>query len=1039
MSKKYIRIASWFGRATTEEVLKGTISTEKESNTQSGNESTIKKISEGNLIITILLEKLLTSSPNKEEVVLFLYKKNNQINLIIERDDNLDPIILQGIMFQEAEHILDSEKLVKLYGNGYLKLNGGCIDYKYSSSQYPDTFISRFRYCPENSLMRIKIRQIKSDHSLIENCDLVSKHVNFFKDLQFTDSEHKTLSENLLKELKKDFKGIYKGREDNQYSKTTSSSNSLSEWSNLQFYIEYLSRILRNEQRLVEMSIEVSETAKGLVFELSKLKPQEYPYPLNFSLENEKPQLPKLFTDKYKNEYSEIEKFFTNHLHIVRNYYSIDLLGVFLSMSPIDLPGLQYIWEPPLTLNLPANFKIEDNQNNSINLGKIFERGMEVGKVSLPISNLTEHVFITGKTGSGKTNTCRIILDKLINSNQIFVVESAKNEYAYWANDHKENVEYIVPANFNYQQIRFPLFELPIVKENGRFKTTIDISEHIGSLWNVVSSAFPLEGPLIPLLRRALNEVYSFYGWKTTGPNANYFINPGNPMFPEISDLCLILENLIDELGYTGELRSNIEAALLNRLKDLTTGIRKNIFSENINSNSISDLFYKSKSAVINLDYLTSQEDKSLILGIFLLRLRQNARLSGIRHNFLKKLIVIEEAHRIIPNISQNISIDPSIGRSKEEAVSSFNDAISEMRSYGIGFVIIDQSPSKVSIDVLRNVGTKIIHSVQEEDDRNAACSIIGEDPEMGKFMVGLERGFSLFHTRGMQRSSLVKMELNKSGEKMPTKIITDRLDDIKPDPEEMSKKLINELVIGKPILGIHNNDLDSLRRKFARNYNEYGIESMDSLLLNWNEIIIGKKAVGIDSSCSKCPLKCRIPIIAKIIANGEYDTNKYKDNVKYTALGTAKIFYKLFENWRETTNQFSQNNEYNLLNFVHELILKKYYGKRIGFSEITLEDEKNLVNGFVQCIYLHSNYNGPLSKLLNGSGKVQVSSNILIIKEIRKAGSSFSEFQKITKEGFRSIEKSLDYFVRFDLVIKTSIMIIIVILIILIVLLVLN
>ena len=46
------------------------------------------------------------------------------------------------------------------------------------------------------------------------------------------------------------------------------------------------------------------------------------------------------------------------------------------------------------------------------------------------------------------------------------------------------------------------------------------------------------------------------------------------------------------------------------------------------------------------------------------------------------------------------------------------SNAIAEMRTYGEGFIIVDQSPSAVDISAIRNTNTKIIMRLPEENDR---------------------------------------------------------------------------------------------------------------------------------------------------------------------------------------------------------------------------------------------------------------------------------------------------------------------------------
>lgn len=73
-----------------------------------------------------------------------------------------------------------------------------------------------------------------------------------------------------------------------------------------------------------------------------------------------------------------------------------------------------------------------DDNNNKINLGSIFNMGkvIDENKVELDLESLSMHTFISGATGSGKSNTIYHLLDKLMFQGINFmVIEPAKGEY----------------------------------------------------------------------------------------------------------------------------------------------------------------------------------------------------------------------------------------------------------------------------------------------------------------------------------------------------------------------------------------------------------------------------------------------------------------------------------------------------------------------------------------------------------------------------------------------------------------------------------
>lgn len=80
---------------------------------------------------------------------------------------------------------------------------------------------------------------------------------------------------------------------------------------------------------------------------------------------------------------------------------------------------------------------------------------------------------------------------------------------------------------------------------------------------------------------------------------------------------------------------------------------------------------------------------------------------------------MLEEAHNILRRTSTEQSEEGSNLAGK--SVEMIANAIAEMRTYGEGFIIADQSPSAVDISAIRNTNTKIIMRLPDEQDRELA------------------------------------------------------------------------------------------------------------------------------------------------------------------------------------------------------------------------------------------------------------------------------------------------------------------------------
>ncbi len=51
-------------------------------------------------------------------------------------------------------------------------------------------------------------------------------------------------------------------------------------------------------------------------------------------------------------------------------------------------------------------------------------------------------------------------------------------------------------------------------------------------------------------------------------------------------------------------------------------------------------------------------------------------------------------------------------------AVESFSNLLAEIRAYGQGIVVLDQVPTKLAPDVIKNTNLKIAHRIVDEADR---------------------------------------------------------------------------------------------------------------------------------------------------------------------------------------------------------------------------------------------------------------------------------------------------------------------------------
>lgn len=346
----------------------------------------------------------------------------------------------------------------------------------------------------------------------------------------------------------------------------------------------------------------------------------------------------------------------------------------------------------------------------SIKLGSVVHLG-DVDKknsVNININDLSRHTFVTGTTGSGKSNTMYLILDSLYKSGKKFmVIEPQKGEYkkvlgglkdvvVLGANPYESKLLTINPFSFNY-------------------KRGVMVYEHVDRLVEIFNACWPMYAAMPAVLKKSILDAYKNCGWNTKRSEPK---DKNNVLFPTIDDVVMALKNYIDNSGYSSDSKSDYKGAIETRLMGLTegsTGLMLNSGHE-IPDNELFD-----ENVIIDLSRVGNSETVSLIMGIIILKLNEYRTYCCDMNEDLSHVTVIEEAHNILKRTStvQNQESSNLIGKSVE----MISECMASMRTYGEGFIIVDQSPAQVDMSTIRLTNTKIILSLPEQDD----CNTVGK------------------------------------------------------------------------------------------------------------------------------------------------------------------------------------------------------------------------------------------------------------------------------------------------------------------------
>ncbi len=369
---------------------------------------------------------------------------------------------------------------------------------------------------------------------------------------------------------------------------------------------------------------------------------------------------------------------------------------------------------------------------------------------------LNSHLFVSGITGSGKSNTIKSILMKTWQKQKIpfLVIEPAKSEYKFL----KRNIPELQIFQLGHANdiFKFNPFIFDYKKD-----AKYNVLNHIDSIKSAFSAAFPMYGPMPYILEEAIQKIYEDKGWNLqTLEHLAYNINENlsdefnRMLFPSMKDLLKSIENIVDNAGYHDELQNNIKAALITRIKNLTIGAKGFIFNS---QHAISNEHLFEKPTVIELSSIVNSEEKSFIMGLILNALYRYRELKG-ESSSLKHLVVIEEAHRLLPNISLDQNMESV--NSKASAVEIFTNMLAEVRSFGEGIIIADQVANKLHSDVIKNTNVKILHRTMAKDDRTVVGESINLNENQILDIAELGTGEAVVHSKEVHQAFLVKIDL---------------------------------------------------------------------------------------------------------------------------------------------------------------------------------------------------------------------------------------------------------------------------------------
>lgn len=391
-----------------------------------------------------------------------------------------------------------------------------------------------------------------------------------------------------------------------------------------------------------------------------------------------------------------------------------------------------------------VNVPPRDEDRPGISLGWVQDLGTPTGhEFRLEPDRLTGHALIAGTTDSGKTNTSFYLLKQLHGCQVPFlVIEPTKGEYRY------------LRASFPEMQL-FTLgsSEAPLKANPFYVPPGVSVQSHIDFLLSLFAASFVLYAPMPYVLEAALYEVYQDKGWDLALNLCRRGRADSERAFPTLTDLYLKVNDVVDRLGYDTRINADVKAALHARLNSLRIGAKGAMLDTHTHLN-VAELL--KQPAVVEMGAVGDDEQKAFLIGLLLMMVYEHYRARGIyvADVPLQHVTIIEEAHRLLQSVSQTQGGDFANPRGK--AVDTFANIIAEIRAYGEGFIVVEQSPTKLAPDVLKNTNLKIIHRLVSGDDREAMVRSANLDERQALALASLPRGQAALFTTGMDHPMLV-------------------------------------------------------------------------------------------------------------------------------------------------------------------------------------------------------------------------------------------------------------------------------------------
>lgn len=378
------------------------------------------------------------------------------------------------------------------------------------------------------------------------------------------------------------------------------------------------------------------------------------------------------------------------------------------------------------------------NENN-IQIGKLITNDSTQIMIGCSEKAFTKHALVVGTPGSGKTTfSVNLLLQFARKGIPFLAIEPTKSEYRAMI-EAIPDLRIFTPGNNAVS----PYIINPFIPPKG-----IRIEQYIPSLASAFKAAFSMPSPLDMIFLKAIRTCYIQYGWKDYS-----MLGDSDVQLFGLYEFILVFKKLMENTTYSKDVRGNIESAGLLRLSNLIEQ-NSNIY-DTIHTVPIEDLL--TAPTVLELNSIDNAEQKSLIMALLLINICIYTKHNQAGDGELKNAILIDEAHVLLGGSSSNVG--EGSADSQGATIKALQDMIAEIRSYGTSIIIADQSPTKVSREVVANTDIKVSFRLVQTVEKELIADSTNMDEEAKSNLSKLRPGEAYVYYSQLDAPQMVMTE----------------------------------------------------------------------------------------------------------------------------------------------------------------------------------------------------------------------------------------------------------------------------------------